>query len=181
MHRQGQGASALRVREVSVASTLGHAKGGQFVTHVKALPGNPYDGHTLEIVIPDLEALIGNIIERLILDKGCRGHNATPEYVQGVHLRPEAGGTPQIKREMRQRSAVEPIISHLISEHRIGRNYLLHRQVRPSMPSSRPPAPASLPLAGALVAPNPRPVHPPASPRPELKSEFFTDDSIDAR
>ena len=28
--------------KVSVATTISHAKGGQFVTHVKALPGNPY-------------------------------------------------------------------------------------------------------------------------------------------
>src|SRR6516162_7322545 len=40
--------------KVSVATTLSHAKGGQFVTHVKALPGNPYDGHTLKTVIPDI-------------------------------------------------------------------------------------------------------------------------------
>src|SRR6202171_6445239 len=48
--------------KVSVATTLSHAKGGQFVTHAKALPGNPYDGHTLATVIPDMEALVGNII-----------------------------------------------------------------------------------------------------------------------
>jgi IS5 family transposase len=33
--------------KVSVATTLKRCKGGQFVTHVQALPGNPYDGHTL--------------------------------------------------------------------------------------------------------------------------------------
>src|ERR1700709_449707 len=33
--------------KVSVATTLKHCKGGQLVTHVQALPGNPYDGHTL--------------------------------------------------------------------------------------------------------------------------------------
>jgi IS5 family transposase len=33
--------------KVSVATTLHRSKGGQFVAHVKALPGNPYDGHTL--------------------------------------------------------------------------------------------------------------------------------------
>ena len=38
--------------KVSVATTLSHAKGGQFVTHAKALPGKPYDGHTLATVIP---------------------------------------------------------------------------------------------------------------------------------
>ena len=35
--------------------------------------------------------------------------------------------TPQIKRELRRRSAVEPVIGHLKSEHRMGRNYLWHR------------------------------------------------------
>ena len=49
--------------KVCVATTLKHCKGGQFVTHVKALPGNPYDGHTLATVIPDMEALVGNTID----------------------------------------------------------------------------------------------------------------------
>src|SRR6201997_2833458 len=34
--------------KVSVATMLAHPKGGQFVAHARALPGNPYDGHTLE-------------------------------------------------------------------------------------------------------------------------------------
>ena len=33
--------------KVSVATPLNRCRGGQFVAHVKALPGNPYDGHTL--------------------------------------------------------------------------------------------------------------------------------------
>jgi IS5 family transposase len=36
--------------------------------------------------------------------------------------------TPNIKRELRRRSAVEPVIGHLKSEHRMGRNYLWHPQ-----------------------------------------------------
>jgi transposase, IS5 family len=36
--------------------------------------------------------------------------------------------TPKIKRGLRRRSAVEPVIGHLKSEHRMGRNYLWHRQ-----------------------------------------------------
>jgi IS5 family transposase len=36
--------------------------------------------------------------------------------------------TPKIKRELRRRSAIEPVIGHLKSEHRMGRNYLWHRQ-----------------------------------------------------
>ena len=115
--------------KVSVATTLAHAKGGQFVAHVKALPGNPYDGHTLKTVIPDMEAMIGNTIERMLLDKGYRGHNAPPDYKFRVFISGQKRRvTPQIKREMRRRSAVEPVIGHLKSEHRMGRNYLWHRQ-----------------------------------------------------
>ena len=62
--------------KVSVATTVKHSAGGQFVTHAAALPGNPYDGHTLGTVIPQMQALIGNILDRCITDAGYRGHNA---------------------------------------------------------------------------------------------------------
>jgi IS5 family transposase len=114
--------------KVSVATPLKHSKGGQFVTHVAALPGNPYDGHTLAKVIPAMETLIGNIVERLIADAGYRGHNAPPDYKLRVFTSGQKRRvTPQIKREMRRRSAVEPVIGHLKEEHRMGRNYLAHR------------------------------------------------------
>jgi IS5 family transposase len=114
--------------KVSVATTLSHAKGGQFVAHVKALPGNPYDGHTLATVIPEMEALIGNTIERILADKGYRGHNAPPDYRFRVFTSGQKRRmTPKIKRELRRRSAVEPVIGHLKSDHRMDRNYLWHR------------------------------------------------------
>ena len=115
--------------KVSVATTLSHAKGGQFVTHVKALPGNPYDGHTLETVVPDMEALVGNTLERLLADKGYRGHNAPPDHKFRVFISGQKRGvTPKIKRELRRRSAIEPVIGHLKAEHRMGRNFLWYRQ-----------------------------------------------------
>ncbi|MGY4496152.1 hypothetical protein ACVWYH_000079 [Bradyrhizobium sp. GM24.11] len=36
--------------------------------------------------------------------------------------------TSKIKRELRRRAAVEPVIGHLKAEHRMGRNYLWFRQ-----------------------------------------------------
>jgi transposase, IS5 family len=114
--------------KVSVATTLKRCKGGQFVTHVQALPGNPYDGHTLARVIPAIEALLGNTIERLHTDAGYRGHNAPPEYKFKVYTaKQKRRVTPQIKREMRRRSAIEPVIGHLKNEHRMDRNYLAGR------------------------------------------------------
>ena len=114
--------------KVSVATTISHARGGQFVTHVKALPGNPYDGHTLATVIPDMETLVGNTIVRILADKGYRGHNAPPDYKLRVFISGQKRGVaPQIKRQLRRRSAVEPVIGHLKAEHRMGRNYLWFR------------------------------------------------------
>jgi IS5 family transposase len=94
--------------KVSVATTLAPACGGQLVTHVKALPGNPYDGHTLATIIPEMEALVGNIIERLLADKGYRGHNAPTDYKFRVFTSGQKRRvTPKIKRELRRRSAIE--------------------------------------------------------------------------
>ena len=41
--------------KVSIVTTNARAPGGQFVLHAKALPGNPYDGHTLRSAIEDTE------------------------------------------------------------------------------------------------------------------------------
>ena len=167
--------------KVSVATTIGHAKGGQFVTHVKALPGSPYDGHTLATVIPDMEALIGNIIARLLADRGYRGHNAPPDYKFRVFISGQKRGvTPTIKRELRRRAAVEPVIGHLKAEHRMGRNYLWFRR--------GDAANAVLAAAGynfrrlirwlrfllrQILGSNCR-----ASGRSNLRTKFFTDDEL---
>ena len=113
--------------KVSVATPLHRCKGGQFVAHVAALPGNPYDGHTLATVIPAMQAIIGNTLERVIADAGYRGHNAPPDYKFKVYTAGQKRRvTPQIKREMKRRSAVEPVIGHLKAEHRMGRNHFAH-------------------------------------------------------
>ena len=104
------------------------SKGG-WVLAAQALEGNPYDGHTLATVIPDMEALVGNTIRRAFTDKGYRGHNAPPDYKFRVFIAGQRRRvTPKIKREMRRRSAVEPVIGHMKAEHRMGRNYLWYRQ-----------------------------------------------------
>jgi IS5 family transposase len=115
--------------KVSIATPLQRCKGGQFVAHVKALPGNPYDGHTLATVIPDLEKQIGVSIDRIIADAGYRGHNAPPAYKFKVYTAGQKRRmTTAVKRLMRRRSAVEPVIGHVKSEHRMDRNHLAGRE-----------------------------------------------------
>ena len=94
--------------------------------HAKALHGNPYDGHTLGPVIADLEKLTGVTVRRIHGDKGYRGHNYPNQFkvwISGQVRRV----TKAIRREMRRRAAIEPVIGHLKEDHRMGRNYLTGR------------------------------------------------------
>jgi len=113
--------------KVSVATPVKHSAGGQFVAHVAALPGNPYDGHTLAKVIPGIEALVGNVLDRIVADAGYRGHNAPPDYKFKVYTAGQKRRvTEQVKRDFKRRAAIEPVIGHLKHDHRMGRNYLAH-------------------------------------------------------
>ena len=113
--------------KVSLATTLNRSKGGQFAVHAKALPGCPYDGHTLATVIPQIENSIGVELKKVVVDAGYRGHNAPKDkgfkvYVAGMRR----GLTDAIKRAFRRRAAIEPVIGHCKSDHRMGRNFLAH-------------------------------------------------------
>ena len=58
--------------KASGATTVKRSKGGQFVIHAKALPGNPYDGHTLASVIPKSGKAGASNLQM----PAIRGHNA---------------------------------------------------------------------------------------------------------
>jgi IS5 family transposase len=93
------------------------------VLGVRALPGNPYDGHTLAAQIAQVERLTGEQLERAYVDQGYRGHDADKERVFITRQRRD-GLTPTIRRELRRRSAVEPVIGHLKSDGLLERNHL---------------------------------------------------------
>jgi IS5 family transposase len=114
--------------KVSVANTLSHASGGQFVTHVNALPGNPYDGHTLATVIPEMEALVGNTSIASSSTKGIAATTHRPTTSSGSSSPPETRRDAQEQTPVAPKAAVEPVIGHLKTEHRMGRNYLWYRQ-----------------------------------------------------
>lgn len=112
--------------KVSVVTTNARAPGGQFVLHARALPGNPYDGHTLRTVIENTQKLTGCEIERASVDKGYRGHDAP--HPRRVFISGQKRGVfGAIKRELRRRSAIEPVIGHMKAEGHLGRCYLKGR------------------------------------------------------
>ena len=113
--------------KASIVTTNARAPGGQFVLHAKALPGNPYDGHTLNDIIEAAEQLTGREVERAYVDKGYRGHHtANPRrvFISGQ----KRGVFGVIKRELRRRSAIEAVIGHMKTDGHLGRCYLKGRE-----------------------------------------------------
>ena len=112
--------------KVSITTPVTQPMGGQFVLHAKALHGNPFDGHTLGPVVAEMESLTGIEARRVHVDKGYRGHNHPNRFrvwISGQVRRTTAA----IRREMKRRAAVEPVIGHVKAEHRMDRNYLKGR------------------------------------------------------
>jgi IS5 family transposase len=112
--------------KASIVTSNGRAPGGQFVLHAKALPGNPYDGHTLRGIIEETQRLTGREIERAYVDKGYRGHateNPHRVFISGQRR----GVFGRIKRELRRRPAIEAVIGHMKAEGHLGRCYLKGR------------------------------------------------------
>jgi IS5 family transposase len=60
--------------KTSIAVTNARTAGGQFIVGMQALPGSPYDGHTLSGQIEQVERLTGVAVERAYVDRGYRGH-----------------------------------------------------------------------------------------------------------
>src|SRR6201988_1960161 len=113
--------------KVSIATPVTKPKGGQFVLHARALHGNPFDGHTLGPAIADIQRMTGIEVKRGHVDRGYRGHNHPHKFriwITGQVRRTTAA----IKREMKRRAAVEPVIGHLKAEHRMDRNHLKGRK-----------------------------------------------------
>jgi len=94
--------------------------------HAKALHGNPFDGHTLGPVVADMEKITGVEVGRIRVDKGYRGHtypNKFKVWISGQVRRV----TKAIRREMKRRAAVEPVIGHRKAEYRMDRNHVKGR------------------------------------------------------
>lgn len=109
--------------KVSLVMNVNRAKGGHFILSSQALHGAPYDGHTLSGAIDNMQKNTNVEPQRIYVDKGYKGHDYehklrvfTSGQKRGVH--------GQIKRELKRRSAIEPIIGHTKYSHGLARHKL---------------------------------------------------------
>lgn len=96
-----------------------------WIVGVEALHGNPYDGHTLNSSIDQVERLSGQRPQQAFVDKGYKGKNNYPDDVEIMVAGRKKKATPTLAKYFKRRSAIEPIIGHIKTDHRMGRNFLL--------------------------------------------------------
>ncbi len=96
---------------------------GNWILGAKSFQGNPYDGHTLKESLEQSERLTNIKIKQAVCDQGYRGHGVTAADISIVpRWKNKASRT--IRQWWRRRNAIEPIIGHQKSEHRLERNQL---------------------------------------------------------
>lgn len=88
---------------------------------VTAHEGSPFDGHLLEEVLVKAEEMSGKRIQRVLVDKGYKGHGIQDRQVL---MSGTQGLIPSLKRLLKRRQAIEPWIGHMKSDGKLGRCYL---------------------------------------------------------
>jgi transposase, IS5 family len=96
---------------------------GNWILGAQAFNRNRYDGHTLRESIEQAEKITNIKIKQAVCDQGYRGHKVSGTKVSLVP-RNKRQATRAIRRWWRRRNAIEPIIGHEKSEHRLNRNQL---------------------------------------------------------
>jgi len=96
---------------------------GNWILGAQAFAGNPYDGHTLQSNLEQANRLTATEIKKVVCDLGYRGHGVTNTYVSIVPRRKNRTSRA-IRQWWKRRNAIEPIIGHQKSDHRLNRNQL---------------------------------------------------------
>lgn len=95
-----------------------------FVLAARSLPGNPYDGHTLQACIDQATRVTGVAPQEAYADRGYKGHGCNTDSFKVWISGSKRGVTDAIHRKLKRRNAVEPVIGHLKSDGRLARNFL---------------------------------------------------------
>lgn len=104
--------------KVSVATPLSKT----FVIGINSLQGNPYDGHTLKDQLAQVSKLTGIEVGQVFADQGYKGHGI--ENTEVFLSRQKRGITKTLKRHLKRRQSIEPLIGHLKVDGKMGRNTL---------------------------------------------------------
>ncbi|MCO5120700.1 MAG: IS5 family transposase [Burkholderiaceae bacterium] len=104
--------------KVSVAVT---AREG-IVVGMRSMPGNPYDGHTVDSALEQVQVLTETTPAIVLADRGYKG--VVPACGARLLLSHTRKLPAKLKRLLRRRQVVEPMIGHMKTDGLLGRNWL---------------------------------------------------------
>jgi IS5 family transposase len=111
-----------------VGIVSGGKKGKKIILAIKSFPDNPYDGHTIEPLLNQMEKNTIALPQELAYDRGGKGQTKIKGVKIIIPSPPKKTDTKyqkQVKRKKcRARAAIEPIIGHLKRDFRMAQNYL---------------------------------------------------------
>jgi IS5 family transposase len=110
---------------VKSAVVVSHEHG--LMLGARTFPGNPYDGHILSAVLEQATNLTQDIaanLKHIVVDLGFRGVDADNPGKEIIHRGKFKSLSKQQKGWLKRRTAVEPAIGHLKSDHRMDRCWL---------------------------------------------------------
>ena len=104
-------------------------KGKKIILGIKAFLQTPYDGHTIEPLLEQMETGGQKLPKELLYDRGGRGKSEIKGVKISIPSTPRKKDTAyqkQTKRKkFRTRAAIEPIIGHLKTDFRLAKNYFM--------------------------------------------------------
>ena len=111
-------------------------KGKKIILSIKAFLQTPYDGHTIEPLLEQMENNGQKLPKELVYDRGGKGKTEIKGVKISIPNTPKKTDTAyqkQLKRKkFRTRAAIEPIIGHLKTDFRLAQNYF-HGEVGPQI------------------------------------------------
>ena len=93
----------------------------------RSFPGNPYDGHVLSAQLEQTANLLqdtGRVPKQVVVDLGYRGVDADNPGVQIIHRGKYKSLSDHEKKLLKRRQAIEPLIGHTKTDHRMDRCWL---------------------------------------------------------
>ena len=110
--------------------SLATLPGNNVVVGVENFCGNPPDSKTLSVTLDSIYRMFGKEFSSVLVDRGYKGHGqvGSSEVILAGSCQGKSGSSRRHhKKRCRGRSAIEAIIGHLKSEHRLSRNSLKGR------------------------------------------------------
>ena len=104
-------------------------KGKKIILGIKAFLQTPYDGHTIEPLLEQMETGGQQLPKEIVYDRGGKGKSEIKGVkisIPGVPRKTDTAYQKHTKRKkFRTRAAIEPIIGHLKTDFRLAQNYFL--------------------------------------------------------